>query len=56
MPSPEPFPGERHWALARAQLAQGKDAEAAKQQAVAAGGYFAEQARALGSPAAPTAG
>lgn len=43
----EPFPGERAWALARARLMLGKDAETARAQAVAAGGYYAEQARAL---------
>jgi predicted Zn-dependent protease len=51
----EPFPGERHWALAFVRAAQGKDVEPAKSSAVAAGGHFAEQARALGQ-AAPHAG
>lgn len=48
----EPFPGERAWALARARAAQGKDVEPARSQAIAAGGHFAEEARALAASAA----
>jgi len=48
----EPFPGERHWALARARAELGQDAEPARSQAIAAGGHFAEQARSLGASAA----
>lgn len=43
----EPYPGERAWALTRARLMLGKDPEPSRALAVAAGGYFAEQARAL---------
>src|SRR6185437_15823171 len=47
----EPYVGERHWALARARVLQGKDPEPAKSKAVELGGYFAEQARTLGATA-----
>jgi tetratricopeptide (TPR) repeat protein len=47
----EPFAGERAWALARAQLQLGRSPEPARSQAVAAGGYFAEEAKKLGGPA-----
>ena len=45
----EPFAGERAWALARAQLQQGRSPEPARSQAVAAGGHFAEEAQKLGA-------
>jgi tetratricopeptide (TPR) repeat protein len=47
----EPFIGERAWALARAQVQQGRSPEPARSQAVAAGGYFAGEAEKLGAPA-----
>ena len=51
----EPFAGERAWALARAQLQLGRSPEPARSQAVAAGGYFADEAQKLGAPAAAVA-
>lgn len=49
----EPFVGERAWALAQARLGLGQDPEPALSQAIAAGGYYAEQAQKL--TAAPVA-
>jgi tetratricopeptide (TPR) repeat protein len=47
-PDPKlPFPGERAYHLALVRKAQGKDAASARDQAVAAGGSYAELAKAI---------